>query len=99
MPLVYDPKYILRLEDLPKIVESDGVVYPVYMTVRDCARLFGATPEQVKSWIIKSGIPTISFSGLRYYIPVGEFNDWIVANSRPRGSAEPDGDDEIDGES
>lgn len=99
MPVVHQPKYILRLDDLPKIVEADGTVYPVFLTLRDAARLFGVTPDVLLGWSEKYDLPVLKVGrgarGGRFYIEIAKFNDWIAAHSRPRHQHRPD---EIDGE-
>lgn len=88
MVVMHPPKYILRLDDLPKIVEADGTVYPVFMTLRDAARLFSVTPGVLSGWAAKYDLPIVKVGGPgpggRIYIEVAKFNDWIAAHSRRR---------------
>lgn len=83
MAFAHHPKYVLRLADLPKIVQSDKAVYPVFMTPRDAARLFGVDYKVLLGWGEKYGLPLVKF-GNKTYIEVAAFNDWIRANSQPR---------------
>lgn len=83
MALVHEPRYILRLSDLPKIVQSDKGVFPIYMTVRDVSRAFGVNPQTVRRWIREHDLPVMRAAG-SLYIEVAALNDWLRANSVPR---------------
>lgn len=87
MPLAHDPRYILRLSELPKVVEADAVLLPVFMTIKDTARLFAVTERTIREWGEKYGLPLIRFGPgdkAHTYVEVAAFNDWIRAHSTPR---------------
>lgn len=77
---VYDPKYILRLDDLPKCVEADGTVWPVFLTAREMARVFHVRETQVLRWIERFDLPVLHL-GRRYYMSVADFNDWLISKT------------------
>jgi hypothetical protein len=86
MALAHEPKYVLRLSELPKVVESDKALYPVFMTARDAARLFAVSTETLIGWE-KWGLPILRFGkgpAQKVFIEVAAFNDWIRENSKPR---------------
>lgn len=92
MPTVYEPRYILRIDELPKVVESDGAVYPVLLPLKDAARLFGVTMPTILRWNEKYGLPLVNITkngstgdrSNRYYIEVAVLNDFIKEHSVPR---------------
>jgi excisionase family DNA binding protein len=47
---VAEPRFILRLSDVPSVIEADGQIWPVYMTTRDAARLFGVDRVTIRLW-------------------------------------------------
>lgn len=97
MAIVYEPRYILRLDELPKVVEADGAVYPVLLPIKDAARLFGVTMPTILRWNETYGLPLVNFTleesnrsrnvG-RYYVEVAVLNDFIRKHSVPRQTAE-----------
>ncbi|MDP9011114.1 MAG: hypothetical protein M3O41_00395 [Pseudomonadota bacterium] len=79
------PKYILNIDDLPKVVEADEVVYPIFMSIRNAARAFGLPPQTVLTWIKRYDLPVLmdaTISPPRAYISVSDLTDWIAANTR-----------------
>lgn len=87
MPVIYDPQYILRLDELPKVVEADGTVYPVFMSLRDAARMFGSTTSALMAWHRNYGFPIVRVGDPdrgRIFIEVAALNDWITEHSVPR---------------
>lgn len=89
MALVYEPRYILRLDELPKVVEADDTVYPVFLRLRDTARLFGVNTTSIMRWHEHNGLPILRFGGdalgrgAHVFIEIAKLNDWIRANSAP----------------
>lgn len=90
MPVVYEPKYILQIDELPKVIESDGVVYPIYLPAKDAARLFGVTLQTIMSWHRRYGFPLLRMGspdskfGARNFVEIAALNEFIKANSVPR---------------
>lgn len=83
MATVHDPKYILRLDELPKCVEADGIVWPVFLSLRDTARLFHVQATTVLRWVRQYDLPAVQVgnNNKRWYISLAELNDWIIAHS------------------
>lgn len=75
------PRYILNLDDLPKVIEADGTVYPIYLTARNVARLFGIDIQTVRAWAQRYEWPVL-YVGSANYVPVQFVVDWIAANTR-----------------
>lgn len=76
----YSPRHILNLDDLPKVVQADGQVWPIFLTVRNCARLFHVSPVTVLNWVKENDLPAIK-AGSRWYISVSDLNDWVRART------------------
>lgn len=75
------PKYILRVDDLPKVVEADGRVWPVAMTLVDAARLFDIEYKDFRDICFTENLPIIYVSPARIFIEVGVFIDWLNRHS------------------
>ncbi len=78
------PRFILRLDDLPKIVQADGVVCPIYLSVTEAARLFAIRPKRLRQWLLNGDLPVLVPLGSTNtaYISVSDLADWITANTR-----------------
>lgn len=68
--------YILRLDDLPKVVEADGTVYPVVLPLREAARLFHVPPLTMRNWVKQHEIAYLRIGHLIYF-EVGVLADFI----------------------
>lgn len=75
------PKYILSLDDLPKVVEADGVVLPIYLSLDNAARCFGVLPNTLRQWIKVAKFPVLRPGGRHVYVNVKELDEWIAANT------------------
>lgn len=73
------PKYVLSLDDLPVVVESDDRVWPVYLTHRDASRLFGM--DEARFYEASLAMPFIKFGG-KSFIEVAKLVEWIKQNER-----------------
>lgn len=72
--------YILNLDELPKCVEADGIVWPVWLRVNDAARLFHITPKTLQTWIKTYEIPFAKI-GPQFYIEVQVLADFVHQNT------------------
>jgi hypothetical protein len=72
--------YILRLDDLPKVVEADGMVFPVLLALREAARVFHVPAQTLRTWIDQYEIPVTVLSG-RIFIDVAALNEFITDHS------------------
>lgn len=88
------PQYILQLDDLPKVIQANGTVTPVYMNVREVSRLFSLTSTVVLEWAKRYEWPVLQIEKY-YYVPVQFVCDWIAANTRL--FRESDTEDDLDG--
>lgn len=77
------PRYVLRLDDLPKVVQADGAVYPIYLTLTDCARLFGIQNQTLRQWIERYELPVLRVGKnmTSVYVPVAELETWLARNT------------------
>ena len=86
MPLPPDgsverPQFILSLDDLPKVVQANGTVYPIYLSLRDVSRMFGLELQTVRKWSKMYDWPCLAVSHVGY-VPVQFVVDWIASNTR-----------------
>jgi hypothetical protein len=75
-----DPRYVLTPDDLPKVVEADGTIWPIWLEATHAARLFGVSSDQIRMWAATEDFPLYKI-GRRLFVQVGEMNDWIAARA------------------
>lgn len=87
MAVAITPRFILNLDDIPKVIEAEGRVWPVFMKPRDIARLFDVEYRAVRDWIQAGLITCAKVNGL-VYISVDDFNAFVLENTTPRMTPE-----------
>lgn len=79
-----DDLYILQLDELPKCVEADGTIYPIYLPLREASRLFHVNPATLASWVERFGIPVLRASSTMTLVSVADLAEFIRENTFTR---------------
>jgi hypothetical protein len=80
-----EDKYILNLDDLPKCVEADGAVYPIFLSFAQAARLFAVSMQTIEAWTERFGIGVLRTDvrgrGHTRYVNVHDLAEFIRENT------------------